>query len=33
MGQSRERMIRLECTDPIRRNIVGIYIDAGQGMT
>jgi hypothetical protein len=33
MGQSRERMIRLECTDPVRRNIVGVYIDAGQGMS
>jgi hypothetical protein len=33
MGQSRERMVKLECTDPIRRNIVGVYIDANQGMT
>lgn len=33
MGQSRQRMVRLECTDPVRRNIVGIYIDAGQGMS
>lgn len=33
MGQSRERMVKLECTDPVRRNIVGIYIDASQGMS
>jgi hypothetical protein len=32
MGQSRERMIKLECTDPVRRNIVGVYIDQTQGM-
>jgi len=32
MGQSRERMVRLECTDSIRNNIIGIYIDLDQGM-
>lgn len=32
MGQARQRMIRLECTDPVRRNIIGIYIDTQQGM-
>jgi hypothetical protein len=32
MGQSRERMIKLECTDPVRRNIVGVYVDDTQGM-
>lgn len=32
LGQSRERMIRLDCTDPVRRNIVGVYLDISQGM-
>jgi hypothetical protein len=33
MGQSRERMIRLESTDPVRKNIIGVYLDVGQGMS
>jgi hypothetical protein len=33
MGQFRQRSIKLECTDPIRRNIVGVYIDEEPGMT
>lgn len=32
MGQARERMVRLECTDPVRRNIIGIYIDTDEGL-
>lgn len=32
LGHARERMMRLECSDPVRRNIVGVYIDAKQGM-
>lgn len=32
MGQARERMVKLECTDPVRRNIVGVYIDTDEGM-
>lgn len=32
MGHSRERMIRLECSDPVRRNVVGFYIDVTAGM-
>jgi len=32
MGQSRERMIRLECTDPVRRNIIGFYLDTEHGL-
>ena len=32
MGHSRERMVRLECSDPVRRNIVGFYLDVTQGM-
>ena len=32
MGQSRERVVKLECTDRVRNNIVGIYIDLDQGM-
>lgn len=32
MGQSRERIIKLECTDPVRRTILGVYIDLDQGM-
>jgi hypothetical protein len=31
MGHARERMVRLECTDPVRRNIIGIYMDLSQG--
>jgi hypothetical protein len=33
MGQSRQRLVRLENTGNIRRNIIGIYIDTDQGMT
>lgn len=32
MGQSRQRMIKLECSDPVRRNVVGIYLDVTAGM-
>ncbi len=32
MGQFRQRMIRLEITDPVRRNIVGVYLDVTEGM-
>jgi uncharacterized membrane protein len=32
MGQARERMIRLESTDSMRRNIVGVYVDTSEGM-
>ena len=32
MGQFRQRQIRLEITDPVRRNIVGIYMDVVQGL-
>jgi hypothetical protein len=32
MGQFRQRVIKLECTDPVRRNVIGIYIDIDQGM-
>ncbi len=32
MGQSRERVLKLECTDPVRRNIIGVYIDGSEGM-
>jgi len=32
MGQARQRVIKLECTDPVRRNIVAIYQDLSQGM-
>jgi hypothetical protein len=32
MGQFRQREIRLEITDPVRRNIIGIYIDTAEGL-
>jgi hypothetical protein len=32
MGHFRQRSIKLECTDPVRRNIIGIYLDDEQGM-
>jgi len=32
MGHFRQRSMKLECTDPVRRNIIGIYIDTEQGM-
>jgi len=32
MGQFRQRQIRLEITDPVRRNIVGVYIDMTLGL-
>lgn len=32
MGQFRQRQIRLEITDPVRRNIVGIYQDVVPGL-
>lgn len=33
MGAFRQRSVKLECTDPVRRNIVGVYIDLDQGMS
>lgn len=33
MGAFRQRSIKLECTDPVRRNVVGVYIDLDQGMS
>jgi len=32
MGQFRQRQIRLEVTDPVRRNIVGVYTDVSEGL-
>lgn len=32
MGMFRERQIRLEVTDPVRRNIVGLYLDVTEGL-
>ncbi len=32
MGQFRQRVMKLESTDPVRKNIIGIYIDLEQGM-
>lgn len=32
MGMFRQRQIRLEVTDPVRRNIIGIYMDVSQGL-
>ncbi len=32
MGQFRQRMIRLEITDPVRRNIIGVYVDLTEGL-
>lgn len=32
MGQFRQRIIKLEVTDPVRRNINGFYIDTTEGM-
>lgn len=32
MGQARTRTIRLQITDPVRRNILGAYVDATPGM-
>jgi len=32
MGMFRQREIRLEITDPVRRNIVGIYQDVSKGL-
>lgn len=32
MGMFRNRQIRLEITDPVRRNIVGIYMDVTPGL-
>jgi hypothetical protein len=32
MGQFRQRIIKLECTDPVRRNIIGFYSDTTEGM-
>jgi hypothetical protein len=32
MGQFRQRTIRLEITDPVRRNIIGVYMDVNEAM-
>jgi hypothetical protein len=32
MGMFRQRQIRLEVTDPVRRNIIGIYMDTSEGL-
>lgn len=32
MGMFRQRQIRLEVTDPVRRNIIGIYLDTSEGL-
>lgn len=32
MGQFRQRIVKLEVTDPVRRNIVGFYEDIKEGM-
>lgn len=32
LGQFRQRIIRLEITDPVRRNFVGFYTDVTKGM-
>lgn len=32
MGQFRQRQIRLEITDPVRRNIIGVYMDLSEGI-
>lgn len=32
LGQFRERQIRLEVTDPVRRNLIGFYIDVTPGL-
>lgn len=32
MGQSRQRVLRLQVTDPVRRNLIGTYVDLKQGM-
>ena len=32
MGQFRQRVMKLESTDPVRKNIIGIYIDLDPGM-
>ncbi len=31
MGQARQRILRLEVTDPVRRNLIGNYLDVEQG--
>ncbi len=32
MGDFRQRQMRLEVTDPVRRNIIGVYVDVSQGL-
>lgn len=32
LGQSRQRQIRLEITDPVRRNLIGFYLDVSAGL-
>ncbi|WP_246395672.1 hypothetical protein [Gluconacetobacter tumulisoli] len=32
MGQARQRVLRLQVTDPVRRNLIGFYLDTDAGM-
>ncbi|GBQ34282.1 hypothetical protein HLH34_15355 [Gluconacetobacter azotocaptans] len=32
MGQARQRVLRLQVTDPVRRNLIGFYLDTESGM-
>lgn len=32
LGQGRQWMFRLQCTDPVRRQIIGAYVDSYEGL-
>ncbi|MBB2205617.1 hypothetical protein [Gluconacetobacter takamatsuzukensis] len=32
LGQARQRVLRLQVTDPVRRNLIGFYLDTEAGM-
>ncbi|GEB39590.1 hypothetical protein GLI01_36250 [Gluconacetobacter liquefaciens] len=32
LGQARQRVLRLQVTDPVRRNLIGFYLDTETGM-
>ncbi|WP_323992702.1 hypothetical protein [Nguyenibacter sp. L1] len=32
LGQARQRVLRLQVTDPVRRNLIGFYLDTESGM-
>jgi Phage stabilisation protein len=32
LGQARQRVLRLQVTDPVRRNLIGFYLDTDSGM-